>query len=113
MSSTNVPFYWDSTAHTLALTTIYRVGLPSGTTEWTVLNPSLQPIFIAGTEATITSAATPPPYVGVLAGTAQSGKGQSLYIANRTPGPLDIGLTWGRPGRQPEMDAGTVTFEAI
>lgn len=112
MSSTHEPFYWDSTALSLAGTTSYQVVLPTGTTEWTVTNGSGSDILFAGSAATVTSVATPGPYVTIRHQAALTGKGQSLFVSNRNGGVLAIGVIWGRPGRQPFMDAGTATLSA-
>ena len=113
MSSSHEPVYWDSTSASLAATTSYRVNLPAGTTDWAVVNASGGDVRIAGTEATITSVATPPPQLTVRTGSVHIGKGHGLFIANGTGGALIVGLTWSRVGRQPSVDAGTVTFTAL
>jgi hypothetical protein len=108
MSSSQQPIYWDSAGHTLLATTAYKVNLPSGTTDWTVVNTSGATIGIAGTAATIAS-----PHLGVLTGEDLSGKGQELYLANATGGGLAVVVVWIRAGRQPTNNAGVTTFTAL
>jgi len=108
MSSSQQALYWDSVGQTLAATTAYKVNLPSGTTDWTVVNTSGATIGIAGTAATIAS-----PHLGVLTNETLSGKGQELYLGNATGGGLTVVVVWNRAGRQPTGDAGTTTFTAL
>jgi hypothetical protein len=108
MSSPQQPLYWDTVRQTLAAGTDYKVNLPSGTIDWTVVNTSASTISIAGTAATIAS-----PHLAVVTLESASGKGQELYLANATGGGLTIVVSWIRPGRQPTADAGVTTFTAL
>ena len=108
MSSSQQPLYWDSASQALAATTAYKVNLPPGTTDWTVVNGSGGTIGIAGTAATIAS-----PHLAVLNNTVFNGKGGELYLANATGAPLTVVVSWIRPGRQPTGDAGATTFTAL
>jgi len=113
MSSSHEPIYWGSVGATLADGTDYTVNLPVGTTEWTVINVNAgaaNTLRIAGNGTTI---ATVGQCIPVPAGTTASGKGQSLFVANDSGGPLGVAVAWMRPGRQPSMDAGTATITAL
>jgi hypothetical protein len=110
MASSHETIYWDSLGHSLLNGAAYRVELPSGTTEWTVINVNAgatDMLAVAGTAASIASAANRIP----LAPTAVlSGKGGSLFVANGTGAPLSVIVMWGRHGRQPTNDAGRADF---
>jgi len=110
MASSHETIYWDSLGHILAATTAYRVDLPSGTTEWTVINVNAgaaDMLAVAGTATSIASAANRIP----LAPTAVvSGKGGSLFVLNPNVGSLPVIVMWGRHGRQPTNDAGLADF---
>ena len=111
MSSSQQPIYWDSAGQALAATTAYKVNLPTGTADWTVLNGSGGTVSIAGTQATIGLAITN--HVVLPDATSFSGKGQELYVSNPSGGALTIQVSWIRAGRQPTGDAGTTTFTAL
>ncbi len=111
MSSSQQPIYWDSLGHSLLAGTGYSVELPIGTTDWTVFNTSLGDIAIAGTAASLAVALNVIPIPTATA--PVSGKGQSLFVGNATVGALTVVVAWQRPGRQPDMDAGTATFTAL
>ena len=111
MSSSQQPIYWDSLGHTLLAATAYRVNLPVGTTDWTVMNMSGGTIGVAGTAASIVVAAN---VIQVPTATPPvSGNGQSLFVGNATAGPLPVLVVWRRAGRQPTSDAGTTTLTAL
>lgn len=111
MASSHEIIYWDSLGQSLAATTAYRVDLPVGTTEWAVYNTSAGTVGVAGTAATIASAADLVPLL--TASPPITGKGGSLFVGNATGGPLTVVVRWSRPGRQPTNDAGTASFVAI
>ena len=111
MSSSHQPIYWDSLGQSLAPTTAYGVDLPVGTTDWTVVNMSAGTIIVAATAATIATGVTNS--IPVLTGTSLSGKGQQLFVGNLTGGALAATVVWHRPGRQPDMDAGTASWNAL
>ena len=111
MSSSQQPLYWDSVGQSLAPTTAYKVNLPSGTTDWTVVNTSAGTIGVAGTAASIAVAAN---VIQIPTGQpAVTGKGQSLFLGNASGGALTVLVIWTRAGRQPTADAGTTTFTAL
>ena len=107
MASSHETFYWDSLGHSLLNGAAYRVDLPSGTTEWSVINVSAGTLAVAGTAASIASAANRIPLVTTA---VLSGKGGSLFVANGTGAPLSVIVMWGRHGRQPTNDAGRADF---
>ena len=113
MSSSHEPIYWGSVGASLADGSAYTVNLPVGTTEWTVVNVNTgagDTLRIAGNSTTILTAGL---CIPIPATTSASGKGQSLFVANDSGGPLGVAVAWMRPGRQPAMDAGTATITAL
>ena len=111
MSSSHEPVYWDSLGHTLLAATGYNVSLPIGTTDWAVINISGGTLYAAGSGATLATGATSS--VPIPTATSFEGKGQSLFVGNLTGAGLAVVVAWRRPGRQPDMNAGTATFTAL
>ena len=110
MSSSHQPIFWDSLGQTLAAGAAYRVNLPIGTTEWRVVNTSGGTIGVAGTAASIATAAN---VVPCPSATSLVGQGQSLFLANGTGGGLTVVGVWARAGRQPDPGAGTASFTTL
>ena len=113
MSSAHQPIYWDSRGQSIAAGKAHRIDLPIGTTSWTIANPSATGtdyMFIAGTAANIAVALN---RIYLAPGTTITGKGQTVYVLNATGGALESKIIWERPGRQPDMDAGTATFTEL